>query len=132
DGGTFTNVAVAAGVTNTFGRGRGVAWGDYNNDGYSDLLLGNLKTALALLKNNGDGTFTDVTAQAGLANLQFTEAVFADYNNDGFPGIFCTAAENSRTVNDTLFMNNGDGTFTEVNSQAGLLPLTSGRSVCWG
>jgi len=128
----FINVAPTAGVTNTFGRGRGVAWGDYNNDGYTDLLLGNLQTSLALLKNNGDGTFTDVTTQAGLANLEFIEAVFADYDNDGFPDIFCTVAESNRPPNDTLFKNNGDGTFTKVTTQAGLLPLNNGRSVCWG
>ena len=48
--GQFTNIAEAAGVTNTLGRGRSVAWGDYDNDGHLDLLLGNLKTDLALLK----------------------------------------------------------------------------------
>src|SRR5262249_13262340 len=80
---TFTNVAKAVGVTNTFGRGRGVAWGDYDNDGKTDLLLGNLKTTLVLLKQNGDGTFSDVTEATGLANLEYTEAVFADYDNDG-------------------------------------------------
>ncbi len=127
----FTNVAPAAGVTNTYGRGRGVAWGDYDNDGYVDLLLGNVKSTLVLLKNNGDGTFTDVTAQAGLANLQYIEAVFADYNNDGYADIFCTIADANKPANDALFKNNGNGTFTKVTT-AGLLPLNNGRSVCWG
>lgn len=129
---TFTDVAVAAGVTNTWGRGRGIAWGDYNNDGYADLLLGNVQTDLVLLKNNGDGTFTDATAEAGLAGLQFVEAVFVDYDNDGLPDIFCTTAVAHRPAQDSLFKNNGDGTFTNVTAQAGLLPLVNGRSVCWG
>jgi hypothetical protein len=130
--GQFTNIAVAAGVTNTFGRGRGMAWGDYNNDGYPDLLLGNLKTDLALLKNNGDGTFTDVSVQAGLGGLQYTECVFVDYDNDGFPDIFCTLSESHNTSNDILLKNNGDGTFANVTSQAGILPLNNGRSIAWG
>src|SRR5205823_3155656 len=82
--GQFMNIAEAAGVTNTFGRGRGVAWGDYDNDGYVDLLIGNLKTDLALYRNNGDETFVDVTALAGLGQLHYTECAFADYDNDGF------------------------------------------------
>ena len=89
-GARFANIAVAAGVTNTWGRGRGVAWGDYDKDGYIDLLLGNLRTDLVLYKNNGDATFLDATAQSGLAHLQYIECVFADYDNDGFPDIFCT------------------------------------------
>src|SRR5438105_9523538 len=91
--GVFTNIAPAAGVTNTWGRGRSVAWGDYDNDGYIDILLGNLQTDLVLYRNNGDGTFTDVAAQAGLGGLQYFECVFADYNNDGFPDIFCTNSQ---------------------------------------
>ena len=68
-----------------------MAWGDYDNDGYIDILLGNLLTDLVLYRNNGDGTFTDLAAQAGLGQLQYFECAFADYNNDGFPDIFCTA-----------------------------------------
>jgi len=129
---TFTNVAEDVGVTNTFGRGRGVAWGDYDNDGNTDLLLGNLKTTLVLLKNNGDGTFSDLTEAAGLTDLEYTEAVFADYNNDGFQDIFCTVAEAINPAKDALFRNNGDGSFTNVTRSAKLRALTNGRSVCWG
>ena len=130
--GQFTNIAEAAGVTNTWGRGRSVAWGDYDNDGNIDLLLGNLQTDLALLKNNGDGTFTDLAAQAGLGQLQYIECAFADYNNDGFPDIFCTDSQAGHVPSDILLKNNGDGTFTNVSSEAGILPLIHGRSICWG
>jgi FG-GAP-like repeat len=130
--GRFKNIATAAGVVNTFGRGRSVAWGDFNKDGYPDLLLGNLQTDLVLLKNNGNKTFTDVTVQAGLAHLQYIECVFADYNNDGFPDIFCTDSQRHLPPTDILLKNNGDGTFTNVSTQAGMLPLIDGRSIAWG
>src|SRR5262249_13186940 len=130
---TFTDIAETAGVTNTWGRGRGVAWGDYDRDGYPDLLIGNLKTNLVLLKNNGNSTFTDVTSQAGLADLQYTEMVFADYNNDGYPDIFGTvAATDKASANEILLKNNGNGTFSNVTTQAGLLPVIGGRALCWG
>jgi enediyne biosynthesis protein E4 len=130
--GQFTNIAEAAGVTNTWGRGRGVAWGDYDNDGQIDLLLGNLKTDLVLLKNNGDKTFLDVTVEAGLGQLQYPECVLADYDNDGFPDIFCTDSERGYVPSDILLKNNGDGTFTNVSNQAGILPLVGGRAIAWG
>jgi hypothetical protein len=130
--GQFTNIAEAAGVTNTWGRGRGVAWGDYDNDGQIDLLLGNVETDLVLLKNNGDKTFLDVTVEAGLGQLQYIECVFADYDNDGFPDIFCTSSELGDVPSDILLKNNGDGTFTNVSNQAGILPLIGGRAIAWG
>ena len=130
--GQFTNIAEAAGVTNTWGRGRSVAWGDYDNDGQIDLLLGNLQTDLVLLKNNGDKTFLDVTVEAGLGQLQYFECAFADYDNDGFPDIFCTASQLGDVPSDILLKNNRDGTFANVSNQAGILPLVYGRSICWG
>jgi len=132
--GQFVDVAQAAGVTNSFGRGRSVAWGDYNNDGYLDLLVGNLQTPLVLYKNNGNGTFQDVTVEAHLGNLGYPECAFADYNNDGFPDIFCTGGflPISVPLEDILLKNNGDGTFTEVSQAAHLLPLAYGKAVAWG
>jgi len=127
----FTNVADAEGVTNTWGRGRSVAWGDYDKDGHLDLLLGNLRTDLVLYKNNGDGTFADITVPAGLRKLEYTECAFADYDNDGFPDIFCVAAIAHRSIPDLLIRNNGNGTFKKT-SRAGILPLYNGRSIAWG
>jgi hypothetical protein len=131
-GGQFINRAEAAGVINTWGRGRSMAWADFDRDGYVDLLDGNLKTDLVLYKSNGDGTFTDVTAQAGLGQIRYNECAFTDYNNDGFPDIFCTASLPFSPPRDALFKNNTDGTFTDVTNQAGILGLVDGRAIAWG
>ena len=131
-GGQFVDRAEDAGVINTWGRGRSMAWADYSGDGFLDLLDGNLKTAMVLYKNNGDDTFSDVTAQSGLAELQYIECAFADYNGDGLPDVFCTCALPSEPPKDALFQNNGDGSFANVSAQAGILPLINGRGIAWG
>jgi hypothetical protein len=82
-----------------------VAWGDYDNDGYDDLLLGN-----GLWKNNGDGTFSDVTAMAGTGPYAATSGVFGDYDNDGCLDLFLFSESYANP--DTLLHNECDGTFT--------------------
>ena len=106
--------------------GPGCAFLDYDNDGWMDIYLVNSgpcdfykpkKTIRnALYKNNRDGTFTDVTEQAGVAGGTFGMGVAAaDYDNDGFPDLFVTAY--GRPI---LYHNNGNGTFTDVSEKAGL------------
>ncbi len=106
--------------------GNGAAFFDYDNDGYIDVLIVNGSTLehmkrggdqiVALYRNNGDGTFTDVTVEAGLTKRGWGMGVcIADYDNDGFEDIFVTGFGTN-----TLFRNNGDGTFTDVTARAGI------------
>jgi Tfp pilus assembly protein PilF len=96
-----------------------VAMGDYNGDGLPDLYLANGGTpesANHLLRNNGNGKFTDVTAQAGLWGPKGTVAAeFVDYDNSGHPGLVMAGLGGL-----TLYKNNGNGTFTDVTKKAGL------------
>jgi hypothetical protein len=145
--GTFTDVTAKSGLTSAcFAMGGAV--GDINNDGWPDLYLTCLGGNV-LYRNNGDGTFTDVTAKAGVADGRWsTGAAFGDYDGDGLadlmvvnyvdfhlndlPGFgsasFCKykgidvqcGPRGLRGAGDSLFHNNGDGTFTDVSKSAGV------------
>src|SRR5262249_51463387 len=135
---TFTDVTAQAGIrfkhnNGAFGKkyfpetnGSGCAVFDYDNDGWQGVFLFNftrfadapkkVNSVMALYHNNQNGTFTDVTASAGLAKPIYGQGVaVGDYDNDGFVDIFVTALGQSR-----LFRNNGNGKFTDVTAKAGL------------
>jgi hypothetical protein len=101
--------------------GSGVAWIDYDNDGYPDLFFvnGAAGAANGLYHNEKNGTFTDVTQQAGVAGTDSkahkTGVAVGDYDNDGYLDLFVAAFGP-----DTLYHNNGDGTFTDVTAKAGV------------
>jgi len=112
--------------------GLGVAFLDYENDGWPDVFLVNGSRfdgpteglTNHLYRNNRDGTFTDVTAQAGLVRSGWGQSVaVGDYDNDGFEDLFITYWGYN-----ALYHNNGDGTFTDVSRRAGV----AGERVRWG
>ncbi len=117
--------------------GPGVAFIDYDNDGWPDIFLVNgmdwpwhsgKHSTPKLYHNNHDGTFTDVTHKAGLDIEIFGMGVaVGDYDNDGYDDLFVTAMGQSR-----LFHNNGNGTFTDVTQKAGLIgPNEFSTSAAW-
>jgi peptidoglycan hydrolase-like protein with peptidoglycan-binding domain len=159
--GRFTDVTGRAGVAGA-GYVMGVSAGDYDNDGYPDLYVANV-TPNQLFRNNGDGTFTDVTAKAGVAGgmlggkkMWSVSAGWFDYNNDGKLDLFvsnyckwevnkdpfCSAGGSARAychprfyepLHNTLYRNNGDGTFTDVSEETGLAKyFGKGMGVAFG
>jgi len=113
--GTFTDVSESSYVKEREGYGLGMAFGDFNNDGLTDIYVANDAFPQFLFKNNGDGTFSEVAALAGVG---FTEdgntfsgmgTDFTDLDNDGFPDILTTALPYEYFA---FFRNNGDETFT--------------------
>ena len=121
--GTFTDVTKQAGVQN-WGPGFTAEWVDYDCDGNLDLFVSNnagkffdRRTPNRLFHNNGDGTFTEVTREAGMRTPAPTiGCAWGDYNNDGYPDLFLS----NGLARPQLFRNNGDGTFTDVSREAGV------------
>jgi hypothetical protein len=146
--GTFTDVTEKAGVQGE-GYGMGATVGDFDNDGWADIYVVNV-TANHLFRNNGDGTFTDVAPKAGVASpmlngkkMWSVSAAFLDYDNDGQLDLFVSNyckwevnkdpwcgpspklraychPKNYEPLPDTLYRNNGDGTFTDVSAAVGI------------
>jgi enediyne biosynthesis protein E4 len=155
--GTFTDVTARAGLVHS-GWGQGGCVGDFDNDGYLDLLV-TYWGQNTLYRNNGDGTFTDVTAKAGLKTARdewSTGCSFVDYDRDGKVDIFLVryvdfsydsvprpgqgrwcqwkginvmcGPRGLRPGVNALYHNNGDGTFSDVSQKSGILNAT----VCYG
>jgi hypothetical protein len=121
--GTFTDVTVKAGIDRDSYYGLGVVWGDYDKDGRPDIYVANDSTPSALYHNNGDGTFTDVGVEAGVAyggegqEQAGMGADFGDYDNDGWMDL---VKGNFSDDTKNLYHNNRDGTFTDVTYEAGI------------
>jgi hypothetical protein len=138
--GTFKDIADQAGLRGETG-GLNVVQTDYNNDGHPDLLI--LRGGwwrkfghypVSLLKNNGNGTFDDVTESAGLLSIAPTQAAaWADFDNDGWLDLFLGHESTPEDPNPSqLFHNNHDGTFTEMAAPMGLAQLGFVKGVAWG
>jgi hypothetical protein len=117
--GTFTDRSAQSGLSSQLG-GANIMQTDYNNDGCLDILVlrGGWETTMkkSLLRNNCNGTFTDVTVEAGLGEPTMTEtAVWVDINNDGFLDLY-VGNENGPNQ---LFLNNGNGTFNDISRSSG-------------
>ena len=116
--GTFTDVTEQAGVFNPNGKGLGIACGDYDNDGNTDIYIANDDTRNFLYRNNGDGTFTDLTFFAGVGFSEDGEVQggmgtsFGDYDNDGLLDLIVT---NYQDQINTLYHNDGNGLFSDVS-----------------
>ncbi|MEE9294199.1 MAG: CRTAC1 family protein [Phycisphaerae bacterium] len=141
--GRFADVTAQAGVGDK-GYGMGCACGDFDNDGWTDIYVTNVGPSL-LYRNNGDGTFSDVTDRAGVGDPSFgSSAAFTDYDHDGDLDLFvvnytrwsaqteiecfapngrldyCGPTNYQQPAPDTLYRNEGDGTFTNVTRSAGI------------
>ncbi len=132
--GTFTDVSVPSHIAQYPNKGMGVAFADYDNDGNTDIFISNDTYPNLLLHNNGDGTFTDEAATAGVAYNESGKTVagmgtdFRDLSNSGLPDIFHTAM-----FGDTfpLYKNLGNHQFEDVTSSSSLTTYTA-RNTAWG
>ncbi|MSO21775.1 MAG: VCBS repeat-containing protein [Acidobacteria bacterium] len=138
--GTFSDYTERAGLTGEVG-GLNICHTDYNNDGYPDVLVlrgawlhqyGDLPSSL--LRNNGEGTFEDVTETAGLLSFRPTQAAaWGDYDNDGWIDLFVgNESDNTDTHPCQLYHNNKDGTFTDVAARVGVSAIGYVKGVAWG
>jgi enediyne biosynthesis protein E4 len=120
-GGKFTDVTRAAGVYNPEGKGLGVVWGDYDNDGRPDIFVANDSTDNFLYHNRGDGTFEEVGLSAGVAVSEQGAAqngmgtAFADWNDDGWLDLIVT---NFADQSNSLHRNDRNGFFTDVTNES--------------
>jgi tetratricopeptide (TPR) repeat protein len=132
----FLNVAMNIGLNYKCIAGGSIV-DDFNNDGYPDIVLSSwsLKEPMRYYRNNGNGTFTDVSDSSGLGYLTGgLNIIQTDYNNDGYKDIFVLRGgwkgKFGKNPN-SLLRNNGDGTFTDVTKESGLLSFHPSQTAVW-
>jgi hypothetical protein len=125
--GMFEDVSVQSKIADPNGKGLGVAFADFDNDGWTDVLVANDSVRQQLYRNRGDGTFEDLALMAGVGYDE-NGKTFAgmgvdarDYDNDGLADIFITALSNETYP---LYHNNGDGSFTYTTNTTGVGQIT--------
>jgi hypothetical protein len=132
--GTFEDVSVKSGIAVKKGHGLGVAFADYDGDGFTDIFVANDVVAQFLFHNNGDGTFSERGMEAGAAlnadgkMLSGMGVAFQDYDNDGHPDLLVTELPHQLYG---AFHNDGHGSFSEQSLETGF-GLLSGATSGWG
>jgi enediyne biosynthesis protein E4 len=132
--GTFTDVSQKSGIASKKGHGLGVAFADYDGDGFTDIFVANDGMQQYLWHNNGNGTFSEVGMEAGAAlnqdggPLSGMGVVFQDYDNDGRPDVIVTTLPRQAYA---VFHNDGEGSFSDRGLPTGVTML-SGLSAGWG
>lgn len=126
--GTFTAVKLLNLVSDG-GNSSCASWGDYDNDGFLDLFVGNYNQKNFLYRNNGNGTFTKITSGAIVDDIENTYGCsWGDYDNDRFLDMFVT----NHAQNNSLYHNNGDGTFTKITEGEIVNDGGDSRGCAWG
>ena len=128
---TFTDVTAASGAGSS-ASSRGVAWADYDVDGWPDIYVCNVSAANALFRNNQNGTFTNTAAAAGVAlNTSSEGACFGDFDNDGDLDLYVATVGNVDALYENRRFPTGTATFLDVTAGSGITDTGSGRTANW-
>lgn len=137
----FQDITAISGLPSINLQTYGASWGDYNNDSYLDIFITNRDPSISsvtpnyLFKNNGDGTFTDVSEIAGIDRLKHVSfcSAWLDINNDGWQDLYISNDKSAQPFHrNQLYRNNGDGTFTEIGESSGTNALIDAMTVTVG
>lgn len=125
--GSFEDVSRISGIADQLGKGLGVAFADFDNDGWTDVFVANDSVRQSLYRNKGDGTFEDIAVISGAAYDEDGKTFAgmgvdcADYDNDGYVDVFITTLSNERYA---LYRNNGDLSFTYATNTSAVGQIT--------